>query len=92
MTERSPRAAVAELTESCRLTTEHPVRRLALARPPRRSPRGIRGHRAAGYRSRIHIYTRAADIVVWLSRDPERNLHARDRTAASTVRAQFRSR
>ena len=37
MTERSPRAAVAELTDSCRLASEQPVRRLALARPPRRS-------------------------------------------------------
>lgn len=50
--------------------------------------RGRRGaHReASGSSCRrvwIHASPRIAGIVVWLSRDPERNLQARDRTAGS---------
>jgi hypothetical protein len=82
MIERSPRAAIAELTtESCHLAIEHPVcPRAAAAALTERHPASIVPQ---------GIDTRAypdAGIVVCLSREPERNLHAPDRTAASTVK------
>jgi len=69
MIERSPRAAAAALTERGRL---HRTSR------PLSGPRAV----AAALTERcskasIYASSRIAGIVAWLSRDPERNLHAR---------------
>jgi len=67
----------------------------AAAPPFKHDSRGRRGaHREASpasscRRVSIHASARIAGIVVRLSRDPERNLHARARTAGFTVKAQF---
>jgi hypothetical protein len=77
MIERSPRAAIAELTtESCHLATEHPRPssgpRAAAAALTERHPASIM---PKGIDTRVYP---DAGIVVCLSRERERNLPAPD--------------